>query len=178
MKNCIRTRLLGEGIEVTSTIHCRPFLTGYLCSVVLIIVIIIIIFISLTAINAIGQIAQKENQSTQSHTINSLVITLTPDGQSNVQYDISVDPRKQETNVSLFGQTRNLTAHDISSNNSIETSFSEDLHNVTLVSLGATNVKIRYDTPDLTQKNGRIWSFSLNSPTRFSVILPLNSIVT
>jgi tetratricopeptide (TPR) repeat protein len=66
----------------------------------------------------------------------------------------------------------------LSSNNSIETSFSEDLHNVTLVSLGATNVKIRYDTPDLTQKNGRIWSFSLNSPTRFSVILPLNSIVT
>jgi tetratricopeptide (TPR) repeat protein len=101
-----------------------------------------------------------------------------PDGQSEVQYDISVDPRKQETNVKLFGQTRNLTARDLSSNNSIETSFSEDLHNVTLVSLGATNVKIRYDTPDLTQKNGRIWSFSLNSPTRFSVILPLNSIVT
>jgi hypothetical protein len=62
---------------------------------------------SLTAINAIGQIAQKENQSTQSHTINSLLITLMPDGQSKVQYDISVDPRKQETSVSLFGQTTN-----------------------------------------------------------------------
>ena len=48
---------------------------------------------------------------------------------------------------------------------------------MTLVSLGVTNVNIQYDTPDLTQKNGRIWSFSLNSPTRFSVILPPNSIV-
>jgi len=178
MKNCIRTRLLGEGIEVTSTIHCRPFLTGYLCSVVLIIVIIIIIFISLTAINAIGQIAQKENQSTQSHTINSLVITLTPDGQSNVQYDISVDPRKQETNVSLFGQTRNLTAHDISGNNSIETSLTENLDTVTLATVGVTNIKIQYNTPDLTQKSGRTWSFSLNSPVRFSVLLPPNSVIT
>lgn len=177
MKNCIGTRSSREGSEVTSTIHCRPFLTGYSCSVVLIIVIIII-FISLTAINAIGQIAQKENQSTQSHTINSLVITLMPDGQSKVQYDISVDPRKQETSVSLFGQTRNLTAHDISGNNSIETSLTENLDTVTLATVGVTNVKIQYNTPDLTQKNGRTWSFSLNSPVRFSVVLPPNSVTT
>jgi uncharacterized membrane protein len=98
------------------------------------------------------------------------------DGQSKVQYDISVDPRKQETNVKLFGQTRNLTAQDLSSN-SIETSLSKDLHNVTLISLGATNVRIQYDTPDLTQKNGRVWSFSLDSPIRFSVILPPKSVI-
>jgi hypothetical protein len=156
--------------------HSRLFLTSCLCSVVLIIAIIIII--SPPAIDVIGQLDRTEKQPIQLYTINSLVITLMPDGQSKVQYDISVDPRKQETNVKLFGQTRNLTAWDLSSNNSIETSLSEDLHNATLVSLGATNIKIRYDTPDLTQKNGRIWSFSLNSPTRFSVILPLNSIVT
>jgi hypothetical protein len=177
MKNCIGTRSSREGIEVTNTIHCRPFLTGYLCSVVLIIVIIIV-FISLTPINAIGQIAPKENQSTQSHTINSLVITLMPDGQSKVQYDISVDPRKQETSVSLFGQTRNLTAHDISGNNSIETSLTENPDTVTLATVGVTNVKIQYNTPDLTQKNGRTWSFSLNSPVRFSVVLPPDSVIT
>jgi tetratricopeptide (TPR) repeat protein len=165
-----------RGGKVTSSMHSRPFLTSCLCFVVLIIAIIITI--SPTATDVTGQLDRIEKQPTQPYTINSLVITLMPDGQSEVQYDISVDPRKQETNVKLFGQTRNLTARDLSSNNSIETSFSEDLHNVTLVSLGATNVKIRYDTPDLTQKNGRIWSFSLNSPTRFSVILPLNSIVT
>ena len=165
-----------RGGKVTSSMHSRPFLTSCLCFVVLIIAIIITI--SPTATDVTGQLDRIEKQPTQPYTINSLVITLMPDGQSKVQYDISVDPRKQETNVKLFGQTRNLTARDLSSNNSIETSFSEDLHNVTLVSLGATNVKIRYDTPDLTQKNGRIWSFSLNSPTRFSVILPLNSIVT
>ena len=165
-----------RGGKVTSSMHSRPFLTSCLCFVVLIIAIIITLL--LTATDVTGQLDRTQKQPTQSYTINSLVITLMPDGQSKVQYDISVDPRKQETNVKLFGQTRNLTARDLSSNNSIETSFSEDLHNVTLVSLGATNVKIRYDTPDLTQKNGRIWSFSLNSPTRFSVILPLNSIVT
>lgn len=124
-----------------------------------------------------GQLDQSEKQPTHTYTIDSLVITLMPDGQSKVQYDISVDPRKQETNVKLFGQTRNITAQD-SSSNSIETILSEDLRNVTLISLGATNARIQYDTPDLTQKNGRVWSFSLDSPTRFSVVLPVNSIVT
>jgi len=127
--------------------------------------------------NAIGQTVQNEKQFTQSYALNSLVITLMPDGQSKVQYDISVDPSKQETNVRLFGQTRNLTAQDISGNKSVETSLTESLENVTLVTLGVTNVKIQYNTPDLTQKNGRIWSFSLDSPLRFSVILPPNSVV-
>ena len=123
-----------EGIEVTSSIHCRLLLTSCLCSVVLIIAIIIIL-ISPTPTDVTGQLDRIENQPTQSYTINSLVITLMPDGQSKVQYDISVDPRKQETSVKLFGQTRNLTAQDISGNNSIETSLSEDPDNVTLVSL-------------------------------------------
>jgi hypothetical protein len=179
MKNCSGSGPSRECSGVTSIIiHCRPFLTGFLFSVVLITLTIITI-ISLTTVtpNAIGQIAQKEKQSTQSYTINSLVITLMPDGQSKVQYDISVDPRKQETNVGLFGQTRNLTAQDISGNKSIETRLTESLDNVTLLTLGLTNVKIQYDTPDLTQKDGRIWSFSLDSPIRFSVILPPNSVI-
>lgn len=140
-----------KGGKVTSSMHSRLFLTSCLCSVVLIIAVIITI--SLTATDVTGQLDRTEKQPIQSYTINSLVVTLMPDGQSKVQYDISVDPRNQETNVKLFGQTRNVTAEDLSSNNSIETSLSEDLHNVTLVSLGATNVKVRYDTPDLTGVN-------------------------
>jgi hypothetical protein len=164
-----------EGYEVTNSMHRRLLLISGLLSAVLIMPIIIIISPATTDVT--GQLDRIENRLTQPYTINSLVITLMPDGQSKVQYDISVDPRKQETTVKLFGQTRNLTAQDLSGNNSIESSLSEDLENVTLVSLGVTNVNIQYDTPDLTQKNGRIWSFSLNSPTRFSVILPPNSIV-
>jgi hypothetical protein len=164
-----------EGGKVTSSMHSRLFSTSCSCFVVLIIAITITI--SPRATDITGQLDRSEKQPTQAYTIDSLVITLMSDGQSKVQYDISVDPRNQETNVKLFGQTRNLTAQDLSSN-SIETSLSEDPHNVTLISLGATNVRIQYDTPDLTQKNGRVWSFSLNSPSRFSVILPVNSIVT
>ena len=164
-----------EGYEVTNSMYRRLLLSSGLLSAVLIMPIIIIISPATTDVT--GQLDRIENRPTQPYTINSLFITLMPDGQSKVQYDISVDPRKQETTVKLFGQTRNLTAQELSGNNSIESSLSEDLENVTLVSLGVTNVNIQYDTPDLTQKNGRIWSFSLNSPTRFSVILPPNSIV-
>ena len=181
MINCSGIRLSRKGSAVTSPsniIQCRHLLIGCLCPVVLTVIIIIVI-ISMTAAthNAIGQTVQNEKQFTQSYALNSLVITLMPDGQSKVQYDISVDPSKQETNVRLFGQTRNLTAQDISGNKSVETSLTESLENVTLVTLGVTNVKIQYNTPDLTQKNGRIWSFSLDSPLRFSVILPPNSVV-
>jgi uncharacterized membrane protein len=176
MKDCSGIQSIKRSWRTTSIIHCRPFLTGCLYSVVLIIAIIIII--SLTATNAIGQIPQTEKLSTQPYTINSLVIILMPDGQSEVQYDISVDPRMQETNVGLFGQTRNLTAYDIQNDKPIETSLTENLDSVTLVTLGVTNVKIQYDTPDLTKKNGRVWSFSLDSPVRFSLILPTNSVIT
>jgi hypothetical protein len=143
---------------------------------VLIIALITIVLPAATLV--VGQIPQEEKLSTQQYTIDSIVITLMSDGQSKVQYDISVDPRRQETNVGLFGQTKNLTAWDVSGNKSIETIVAEDLNNVTLVSLGVTNVKIQYNTPDLTQKNGRIWTFSFGSPTRFSVIPPPNSVIT
>jgi hypothetical protein len=73
---------------------------------------------------------------------------------------------------------KQLTEHDILGNNSIETSLTENLDTVTLATVGVTNVKIQYNTPDLTQKDGRTWSFSLNSPVRFSVVLPPNSVIT
>ena len=101
-----------EGDEVTSSMYRRLLLTSGLCFVVLIMPIIITI--SPAATDVTGQLDRIENRPTQPYTINSLFITLMPDGQSKVQYDISVDPRKQETTVKLFGQTRNLTAQELS----------------------------------------------------------------
>jgi hypothetical protein len=162
-------------VEMMDTIHPGPIAIYNFSPIVLTIILITSVLPS--AVLVAGQTPQNEKQS-QQYTIDSIVITLTPDGQSKVQYDISVDPRKQETSVGLFGQTKNLTAWDVSGNKSIETNIAEDLDNVTLVSLGVTNVKIQYNTPDLTQKNGRIWTFSFGSPTRFSVIPPPNSVIT
>ena len=113
----------------------------------------------------------------QQYSVNSFLVILWPDGQADIQYDISIDPHKPETNVRLFGQTKNVSAED-KAGNPIGTRLNEQLDNVTLDSLGVTNAIINYRTPDLTEKQGRIWIFSLNSTSRFSIILPADSVVS
>jgi uncharacterized membrane protein len=171
IKKCIYIlRLIGWWNSTILSIDSKLFLSF--------VTLIMIIVSPLTSL-ATGQADQnqkEEEQQQQQHEINSLVITLLADGQANVQYDISIDPRKQETNFQLFGQTRNVTAQD-KSGDPIGTRLNEKLDNLTLDSLGVTNAIIQYNTPDLTQKDGRIWIFSLNSTTRFSLILPVNSVV-
>jgi uncharacterized membrane protein len=113
----------------------------------------------------------------QQYSVNSFLVTLWPDGQADIQYDISIDPHRPETNVRLFGQTKNVSAGD-KAGNPIGTILNEQLDNVTLDSLGVTNAIINYRTPDLTEKEGRTWIFSLNSTSRFSIILPADSVIS
>jgi len=43
--------------------------------------------------------------------------------------------------------------------------------------LGASTILINYDTYSLVSKNGKVWSFAVDSPTEFSLLMPMNSLV-
>lgn len=49
--------------------------------------------------------------------------------------------------------------------------------NLTVDTLGETNISIEYETLDLTYKNGLIWGFEVDAPVEFTVILPWNSTI-
>jgi uncharacterized membrane protein len=43
--------------------------------------------------------------------------------------------------------------------------------------LGSSNILINYDTYSLISKDGKIWSFEIDSPVEFNVVMPQNSVI-
>jgi uncharacterized membrane protein len=43
--------------------------------------------------------------------------------------------------------------------------------------LGSSNILINYDTYSLISKDGKIWSFEMDSPVEFTVTMPKNSVI-
>ena len=43
--------------------------------------------------------------------------------------------------------------------------------------LGSSNILINYDTYSLISKDGKIWSFEIDSPVEFNMIMPQNSVI-
>ena len=48
---------------------------------------------------------------------------------------------------------------------------------VTIHTFGSSFITINYDIHDLISKEGRVWTFSLNSTTDYSLLMPPNSII-
>ena len=77
--------------------------------------------------------------------------------------------------MELFGiNIDNLVVQD---ENDLLLSSQIDGNNITIETLGASKVKIDYDTADLVTKNGKIWSFSIDSPSDYSILLPKNTVI-
>lgn len=97
------------------------------------------------------------------------------DGTTHVFYSTEVDPLQPDFKMKLFGTNiDNLVAQD---ENDLLLSSQIDGKNVIIETLGASQVKIDYDTADLVTKNGKIWSFSIDAPSGYSVLLPKNTVI-
>ena len=42
---------------------------------------------------------------------------------------------------------------------------------------GSSSITVDYDIHDLISKEGRVWTFTLDSPTDYSLLMPSNSII-
>ncbi|MDC0041182.1 MarR family transcriptional regulator [Candidatus Nitrosopelagicus sp.] len=100
---------------------------------------------------------------------------LFPDGSTHVTYSLESDPFLPDTEVSLYGDSlENLVAED--ENGFLLTTQSEK--NILQVeTLGSSNILINYDTYSLISKDGKIWSFEIDSPVEFNVVMPQNSVI-
>ena len=105
----------------------------------------------------------------------TLDFSLFPDGSTHVTYSLESDPFLPDTEVSLYGDSfENLVAQD--ENGFLLTTQSES--NILQVeTLGSSNILINYDTYSLISKDGKIWSFEVDSPVEFNVIMPQNSVI-
>ena len=107
--------------------------------------------------------------------IRSLDLTIYPDGTTHVYSEISVDPLEPDFEVNLFGPTvNNFVAED---ENGFLLSGQIEGNKVIVETLGSSKLSIDYDVHDLVSKEGRIWSFNLDSPTDFTLLMPKNIVI-
>ena len=108
----------------------------------------------------------------------TLDFSLFPDGSAHVFFELESNPLFPDTQIVLFGESiENLVVED---ENGFLLTTESSQNNPTIFeveTLGASTVLINYDTYSLVSKNGKVWSFAVDSPTEFSLLMPVNSLV-
>jgi uncharacterized membrane protein len=104
-----------------------------------------------------------------------LDLTLYSDGSTHISAHLDVDPLEPDFEVNLFGPSvDNFVA--VGENGFYLSSEIVD-DKVTIDTFGSSSIAIDYDIHDLISKEGRVWTFSLDSPTDYSLLMPPNSIL-
>ena len=105
----------------------------------------------------------------------TLDLFLFPDGSTHVTYSLESDPFLPDTEVSLYGDSvENLVVED---ENGFPLTAQSENNTLDVETLGSSNILINYDTYSLISKDGKIWSFEIDSPVEFNVIMPQNSVI-
>lgn len=108
-------------------------------------------------------------------TLKVLDFTIYTDGTTHIFYQTEVDPLEPDVTIKLFGNTiDNFVARD---ENDLLLSSKIDTNSVVIETLGASKITVDYDTADLVTKNGKIWSFNIDVPFDYSVVLPKNTVI-
>ncbi len=97
------------------------------------------------------------------------------DGSTHIFSEIEVDPLQTDFEVKLFGtEIDNFIA--VSENNFLLSA--EITGDTALVeTFGSSTVSINYDSHTLVSKEGRVWTFDIDSPSEFSLLMPQNSVI-
>ncbi|MDH3793975.1 MAG: MarR family transcriptional regulator, partial [Nitrosopumilus sp.] len=104
-----------------------------------------------------------------------LDLIIYPDGSTHVSSEIDVDPLVTDFELDLFGSTiDNFVV--VNENGFLLTT--DVLGNSALVeTFGSSVITVEYDIHDLVSKQGRVWTFSLDAPSDFTLLLPKNSAI-
>ena len=105
----------------------------------------------------------------------TLDLMIYPDGSTHVSTEIDVDPLAADFELDLFGSTiDNLVV--VNENGFLLTT--DVLGNFALIeTFGSSVITVEYDIHDLVSKQSRVWTFSLDSPSDFTLFLPKNSAI-
>ena len=108
----------------------------------------------------------------------TLDFSLFADGSIHVFYELESDPLFPDTQVTLFGDSiENLLVQDENGFLLTANPSDSDPNFFEIETLGASKILINYDTYSLVSKEGKIWSFSIEAPTEFTLLMPKNSVI-
>ena len=108
-------------------------------------------------------------------TTRTLELTMYSDGSTHVSSRLEVNSLSPDIQVDLFGPSVDnfvavgengyLLSSDILDDKAVVDTF------------GSSSITIDYDIHDLISKEGRIWTFSFDSPSDYTLLMPTNSII-
>jgi uncharacterized membrane protein len=104
-----------------------------------------------------------------------LDLIIYPDGTTHVSAEVDLDPLSTDYELELFG-----SAID----NFVAVGENQFLLSSTIIgasalieTFGSSTITVEYDIHDLVSKQGRVWTFSLDTPSDFTLLLPKNSAI-
>jgi len=106
----------------------------------------------------------------------TLDLIIHSDGSTHVTSEIDVDSLDSDFELSLFGPSvDNLVAYEVISGSLLSVDIIED--KAIVGTLGSSSIVVDYDIHDLISKEGRVWAFSFDSPSNYSLLMPENSVI-
>ena len=105
----------------------------------------------------------------------TLDLIIYPDGSTHVSSEIDVDPLVTDFELDLFGSTiDNFVA--VNENEFLLTT--DIIGDTALIeTFGSSVITVKYDIHDLVSKQGKVWTFFLDAPSDFTLLLPKNSAI-
>ncbi|NJE75842.1 winged helix-turn-helix transcriptional regulator [Thermococcus sp. ES12] len=110
-----------------------------------------------------------------SYAVSSLVLTVYDDGYVKVEYEILPEEYSSQIELPLLGgHYENVIVEDGNGN---PLNFRLENGSILVYSGEADIVRVSYYTPDLTVKEGIVWTLHVETNDSFTVVLPENAIV-
>jgi len=103
----------------------------------------------------------------------ALELTINSDGSTHVFTEIDVDSPNFE--LGLFGPSVDNFVAKGDNDSILSGDITDDI--ATIQTLDSANISVNYDIHDLISKEGRVWTFSFDSPTDYSLLMPENSVI-
>ena len=104
-----------------------------------------------------------------------LDLIIYPDGSTHISVEIDIDPFLTDYELNLFGSTIDNLVVVGDNEFLLDTDIIDNY--VLIQTFGSSVINIEYDIHDLVSKQSKLWTFSLDSPSNFTLLLPQNSAI-
>jgi|TARA_Y100000389_G_scaffold15897_1_gene14033 uncharacterized membrane protein len=104
-----------------------------------------------------------------------LDLIIYPDGTTHVTSEIDIDPFLTDYELNLFGKIIDNLVVIGDDEFLLDADIIDD--SALIQTFGSSVITIEYDIHDLVSKQGKLWTFSLESPSDFKLLLPQNSAI-
>jgi len=105
----------------------------------------------------------------------TLELVIYSDGSTHVSTQIDVDPLEPDFELNLFGKSIDNFVATGDTGFLLSEKIVEDKAIINI--FGSSSIIVDYNIDDLVSKEGRVWTFSFDSPSDYTLLMPKNSVI-